>query len=279
LLDTISDLGPDSSRYRKRTHRIFSALPRSALGELMRLASVKKYHAGQFICRDNEIAENCFFPIYGRVEVDLPIDPKPTVPPGEIVGEFGLWIPKIRRTASLRARDECLLLEIGFSDFRNICDKSQDVDQAITATIRARVQENIASSSILFPGLSEQQRQTLKEKPVECQKFPARKKLNLTTHAHVLFSGEVQIAVEGKKPVQFHARARFGHERVIGIYTYDDPDDIDGTEALVLEESVVVSIPRTLLEELQRNCEQTHTAWGALRGARVTELRRLQRQP
>jgi class 3 adenylate cyclase/CRP-like cAMP-binding protein len=279
LLDTISDLGPDSARYRKRTHRIFSALPRSALRELMRLASVRIYHAGQFICRDNEVAENCFFPIYGRVEVELPIDPKPTVPPGEIVGEFGLWIPNIRRTASLRARDECLLLEIGFSDFRNICEKSQDVDQAITATIRARVQENVANSGILFPGLTDQQRQMLKERPVECQKCPARTKLNLTTHTHILFAGEVQITPEGRRPIEFDARARFGHERVIGIHVYDDPADVDGTDALVLEESVVVSIPRALLEELQRTCDQTHMAWGALKGARATELRRLHRQP
>jgi len=264
---------PTEADYERREHQVFSQMPPNALRRLMGQAIPRIFQKGDLICRDMDLAESCFFPIYGTIEVELNIDPKPVLGHGSIVGEFGLWIPGISRTATLKAKDDCMLLEVNFRDFEETVKAYSGVQEAVTAMIKQRILTYIVQSRQFFPDISAEDRETLRMNPSLCEKYPRGSRLDLTNRTYILFNGRVRIASETGH-LDVSAPGRFDHERAVGIVTQQEDPLVDGREAEVIEDSVLVSFMHEALLRLQQQYSAVEGAWAGLWGRRRTELKR-----
>ncbi len=115
-----TDDRPDAP-YPHQTHYLFSLMPPDVLLRVVEAATPRLIGTGAVLCRQGEPAQTCFFPVSGTLVVDVPGQERPIrILPGQIVGEFGLWIPNITRTATVRSLDDGLLLELDSDQFGKI---------------------------------------------------------------------------------------------------------------------------------------------------------------
>jgi class 3 adenylate cyclase len=259
--------------YKRQSHVIFSNVPPEGLRKLVERARPRQFNRGELICNYGDVAESCFFPVSGGVEVELDLRDNPTIPQGEIVGEFGLWIRNIRRTASLRAKDDCLLLEVDFKAFQDTLDRYPATLNVIIAKIKSRILANVADSPAFFPEVSQQEKDELKALPCSCEKWPAGEVLDLRTHVYILFAGRVR-TFPTSRSFEISAPAQIGHERAVGVVSLDEPSSVDGDTAVLQDESVFVSIPRELVLAKQESSERVQAAWTGLWDQRRREMER-----
>jgi len=98
-----TDQRPETS-YPHQPHYLFGLMPPDVLMRVVEIAIPRLTTAGEVLCKKGEPSQTCFFPVSGPLVVDVPgLDQPVHVPPGQIVGEFGLWIFNITRTASVRS--------------------------------------------------------------------------------------------------------------------------------------------------------------------------------
>lgn len=96
--------------------------------------------------------KSCYFLAYGLIEVEGTNISEPIlISPGQILGEFALWIPDTRRTANLKAAEDCLVLEVSTALFQSIMDDYPNLAKGIYGTIQHRILENMSNSAELFP--------------------------------------------------------------------------------------------------------------------------------
>lgn len=268
LMNIVSHFGSRPALpYERQQHEVFSHMPPRALEHLLQLCTARTFRAGETICREGDIAESCFFTVSGTIEVNLGARPMTVVGQGAMLGEFGLWISDSPRTATLSARDDCLLLEVPYRSFYEMTAKNPNVLDAIAAMVKHRILSNIAHSGQLFPGLSDEERQRLIDAPVICEKREAGEVLDLRAYSYALFSGRLRTYPPDLGPqTQFDLSARGLAEGqlIVGIVTLDEPSSIDGDVAHVLSESVLVRFPKPLLLDLQAQREAVQNAWYAL---------------
>jgi CRP-like cAMP-binding protein len=241
---------------------------------VIEVATPRLISVGSLICRQGEPSDSCFFSVSGTVVVDIPGQDKPIrIAPGQIIGEFGLWIPNISRTATVRAIDEGLLLGFRNVMFREILSQAPLVAEGVYGIIKGRILENVLRSQKLFPLDNNARNGEWATIPASCEKYAPAARLDLTTSVYVVFSGRVQIDPPDGGPLVLTAIGGFGTEQVVGIIS--DIGSPDGPEATVLEETVAVRLSHATVRELQRH-DSIGTAWSALCGERLRAARRCQ---
>jgi len=278
LFSAVSSLDTQrTDEFPRRQHRLFSALSPDSLKNLIQESAPKMFRKNQIICEEGDIAESCFFPVCGTIMVEGSNVPQPIpIPPGEIIGEFALWIPNIRRIARLRAAGDALLLEVRHESFQAIARRYPPLAEAVYAIIRHRILENVVRSPGFFPQVSEPKRQELMQMPSECQKYAAGSSLDLGSRTYVLFNGKVRITPPNGPSLEIEARGHFGHETVIGIVT--EFGAADGDKAEILEDCVAVSFPHDVVGRLQRESPAIEDTWGSILGRRMVEIQRQKRR-
>lgn len=285
LVNTVSHFGARPKvPYERHAHEIFSQMPPKPLQQLLQLSTARTFQAGEVICQEGDLADSCYFAVSGTVEVDLGARAATVVGQGEMLGEFGLWIADSPRTATLRSRDDCLLLEIPYRSFHDVMARHPSVLEAVAAMVKQRILSNVVHSAQLFPGVPAEERQRLLEAPVVVEKRQAGESIDLQKYSFALFSGQVRIYPVASSNsssasgyhlhVDLSARGLADGQVAVGILTPDEPASIDGEVAHVLSESVVVLFPRSLLVDLQTRYEQVQDAWYALWGTRSGEIKR-----
>ena len=254
--------------YPHQTHYLFSLMPPDILQRVVEAASPRLVDAGTILCRKGDTADSCFFPIAGTLVVDVPgQEDAITIEPGQIVGEFGLWVSSTRRTATVRCVDECLILELGNEQFKRISRESPLVMDAVSDLIKTRILRNVLRSQRLFP-ITEQESEEVWagiRRPT-CEKHSRGSVLDISTWVYILFSGAVGITLPNSRTLTIPADGTFGLEQVVGIVS--DIGSPDGSSAQVLEDIVAVKLLRTAMEKLQTH-EAIATAWSALCGERM----------
>lgn len=281
LVHIVSHFGNRPSvPYQRCVHEVFSQLPPATLQQLLQLATTRTFGAGQLICRAGDLADSCFFTVSGMVEVEVGASHKTLLGQGEMLGEFGLWIADVPRTATVIAHDECVLLEIPFRAFHQTVARHPSVLEAVAAMVKQRILHNVAHCLPLFPALAPDERQRLMESPITCEKRSPGETIDLRHHSFILFSGQVRTYIgelnSTPSPLHFDITARglSDAQTAVGILTPDEPASIDGDVAHILAESVLVTIPRPLLLDLQLKHDRIAHAWSALWGARRGEIKR-----
>lgn len=259
--------------YRNQRHPIFSTLPSDVLKKLIQHSVPLFFSRNDLICNEGDVAKSCYFPIYGTVRVEGANIAQPLlIPPGEILGEFSIWIPNLRRTATLKAVDDSLILEVSTSLFQSVIDDYPNLAKGIYGTIQQRLLENVTNSEELFPEISIEWRQDLAKKPSACEKYLAGAKLDISINTYVLFNGKVRIQPSQDKVLEITANGHFGPETIVGVVADQEP--LDGSEAEVLEDSVAVHLPRETLIILQNQFPPIARAWDRIWGERFGQIRR-----
>src|SRR6185312_5175286 len=122
---------------------IFSAMPPAVIKRLIERSLPRTFAKGDVICSEGDIATSCYFLAYGLIEVKGRNIPGPIlIPPGQILGEFALWIPDTHRTATLACAEDCLVLEVNTDLFQSIMDDYPNLAKGIYGTIQHRILEN-----------------------------------------------------------------------------------------------------------------------------------------
>jgi len=262
--------------YPVRMHSLFSLMPHDVLFRVIEIAKPELKMAGSIICECGELADSCFFPVSGTIEVEVPGQAAPIrIAPGQIVGEFSLWIQNITRTATIRAREDSLLLAFHKDPFEKVLNEAPQVASSVYNIIKNRVIENVLKSKKFFPFDGNEARDAVARSAV-CEKHAPGAKLDLTSSVFIVFHGRVRLEPPDGGPLVLQSTGGFGTEQAVGIISESGPPG-DGREGLVLEETVAVKISHDTLRELQKS-DSIGNAWSALYGERLRAIRKAPRQ-
>jgi CRP-like cAMP-binding protein len=261
--------------YPVQMHPLFSLMPPNVLFRVVEIATPLLMKGGDVVCQRGDPADSCFFPVSGTVSVDVPGQDTPIrIGPGEIIGEFSLWIPNITRTATIRMMDDGLLLALPKNPFARVLSEAPLVESSVHNIIKARILENILKSRKLFPFENASANENLAD--VSCEKYPQEATLDLTSSVFLLFTGRVRIDPPEGGSITLQSTGGFGTEQVIGIVS--DIGSPDGSKATVLEEAVAIKISQEAVWKLQK-FDAVGDAWSALCGERLRAIRKSQNHP
>jgi hypothetical protein len=252
-------------------HPIFSLMPHDVLFRVIAIAKAELKPAGSVICRFGELADTCFFPVSGTVEVEVPGQvERIRIAPGQIVGEFSLWIPNISRTATIWAREDSLLLAFHKDLLEKVLGEAPQVSAGVYNIIKNRIIDNVLKSKKFFPFQDVEARDAL-ARSVVCEKYPAGARLDLRSAVFIIFHGRARLDPPGGGPLVLQSAGGFGTEQAVGIIS--EIGAPDGIEAEMLEETVAIKISHDTLRELQKS-DLIGNAWSALGGERLGAIRR-----
>jgi len=269
MCEVISLQGNSVETPRAAKQAYLSHLPPVLLLDAIRKIKPRMVKAGERICTKGESADSCFFVASGRLMVQIPGGGAPVViKAGDIVGEFSLWIPGLRRTATVEAEQDSLLLELSHADFTVILEHNHEIAASVYSVIKGRVVQNVFNSKSIFPIPKSPARDEVEGRAV-CNRYPAGEVLNLKEDCFILFFGKVAISVADKKRLEISAAGRFDQLPVIGITSQIGAPD--GRRADVLADSFAIRISQAKLLELRSASEDVAAAWSALCGRRLHE--------
>jgi hypothetical protein len=268
MCDKISHSGKSSECTRAPKHSYLSHLPPTLLLEVIRNMKPRMFAAGEAVCHQGDLASSCFFVASGQVVVKIPGGGRVPIKAADIVGEFSLWIPGLRRTATVEAEQYSLLLELAHEDFTKILTRNPDIAGSVYSVTKSRVIQNVFNSRSIFPGPRTPNRDDIENGAV-CEMHGTGSVLNLDDHCYVLFFGRVVITVAETTRLEISAEGRFDQLPVVGIKS--QIGNPDGARAEVLDDTFAVRIDQTDVQKLKLASADIDIAWSALCGRRLHE--------
>jgi CRP-like cAMP-binding protein len=257
-------------------HPVFNVMPPELLRVLVQQATPRSVRAGERVCQEGEPAHSCFFLVYGNLKIEgANVSAPIKIKQGAMFGEFSLWIPNVRRTATITAVDDSMLLEVPHALFSSLCKKNQEMSGRIRSMIKTRILTNVTESEAFFPKLGPADLDRLRNDPTTVELYPAGERLDLRDRTHILFNGKLRTRptmLRNSTPdsVEFCASGHFGLETVVGIRT-QVPGLVDGNYAEVVSDAVTVSFSHETLLEFQKR-PAVRTAWHSIWGCRHGDL-------
>lgn len=127
-------------------HPVFSVLAAEELQWLLQddISRERNYPAGTTIIHAGEVGDSIFLIGSGSAEAALPLDggdrrfTLSVMRRGEVFGEMAFFEGRAR-SATVVARDACVLLEIGGREFRKILDEHPDVEVKVLLKVSERL--------------------------------------------------------------------------------------------------------------------------------------------
>lgn len=181
----------------------------------------KTYKTGEIIMVQGEPGQNAYIIEEGRVEI---IVGKPdgnfhsvgTRGPGTIIGEMAI-VDNEPRTATIRALEDCKLLEITREDFARRLKSADPVIQTVAQVILTRYRDTIARAEILresltFPGPEDMEREFLRQtNAAETIKIANDLKAALEQKGQLYLHYQPVICLKSGKVQGFEALMRWQH--------------------------------------------------------------------
>lgn len=126
-------------------HPIFSSLNQADIETLLKdeVSQERVYAAGEVVVREGEFGDSLFFIGSGSVQVTLQgaggqSIPLSTLGAKEFFGEVAV-LERKPRSATVTARENCLLLEIRGDEFRKLLETHPELQSQVYAKMRARL--------------------------------------------------------------------------------------------------------------------------------------------
>jgi hypothetical protein len=273
LCERISDSGNNENK-NNAYHKLFSKISPELLQKLLKFALPVVFKSGDIICKMDEDSDSCFLPVSGTIDIELPSKTIRNKAEG-IIGEFSLWIPEIKRTATVKAVDEGLCLRINTDQFRQILPPGDRFTEGLYTIVKDRIIKNILDSNNFFNNPDD----TKGERLLTCEKYPSGQKLDLDKKTYIIFHGRVEIKpyytkypniTEKKDKLEISVGGHFGSEQVVGIISGNTK--IDGKFATVIEETVAVSIDQDKLIALQADDKSLEKKWHGILFSRIQQI-------
>ena len=119
---------------------LFSTLDPTSIAQLTGLLTARKVAGGTVIVSKGDDAEEMFFIVSGRVEVELPNNPV-ILGEGDYFGEIAL-ITGGTRTATVRTIGACELLQLDRHDFRHMAERNPHIHDAVNRLANLRMSQH-----------------------------------------------------------------------------------------------------------------------------------------
>jgi CRP-like cAMP-binding protein/class 3 adenylate cyclase len=245
-------------------HEILSQLSAASLLRVIELSDTRMVEQNEIICQRGDPAETCFFVVSGKVVVERPdIVESVIVRTGALLGEFGLWMSGLTRTATIRAITKSLIFEIPLGRFREVLNQSQGAN-LVFERIQERIMSNVFGAPDLFPGLDPQ-----RVKGGKCVKLALGSSIDISETTYILFNGEVEVRLDKDLPKRITASGQARPDTVVGIISRLGKPD--GTTAGVVSETVCVTVPHKELLRIFAESPAVQRVWDGLCGVRMAE--------
>ncbi len=126
-------------------HHLFSDLTAAQLRQLVEGSRLMAYGPGEAIVTEGSEGTSLYHLLRGRVEVLKLVGPERTIRvrelgPGEVIGEMTLFVDA-RRSATVRALEECLMLRVGREGVRSLLEENPALLERFAALVSARKAE------------------------------------------------------------------------------------------------------------------------------------------
>ncbi len=147
---------------------LFSDLAQDEFTEVIRKLKSNSFNKNEIIVKEGDEGDSILIVASGRVEVYKEIkgrDPisLATLQEGDFFGEFG-YFSLSKRQASVKAVEDCDLLEITREDMENVVRRFPGVESVLEKFYRSRVIENLLATSPLFLDLDADHRSEIASK-------------------------------------------------------------------------------------------------------------------
>ncbi|MFH1435553.1 MAG: cyclic nucleotide-binding domain-containing protein [Pseudomonadota bacterium] len=144
---------------------MFGALAEENFIEIIGCFSPRRFHAGDFLIRQGEVAAEVYLLAKGELEVliekkarddtgktmKLEFKHIATLGPGTLIGEMGM-VAKTPRSAHVKANSSGLMLSAEIDSFEELSERIPEIADVIVAFCEIRLMENVmATSPILLP--------------------------------------------------------------------------------------------------------------------------------
>jgi CRP/FNR family cyclic AMP-dependent transcriptional regulator len=130
-----------------RSHPIFSSLNEEEIMNLLgdEVSHERIYPQGAVIVKGGEVGDSVFLIRSGSVQVTLqgtegPVFPLAVLQAGEIFGEMAV-LERRPRSATVAARENCVLLEIAGKEIRKLLDEHLEMQVKMYTVIRDRLKQ------------------------------------------------------------------------------------------------------------------------------------------
>nr|AIJ02276.1 putative Crp/Fnr transcription factor [uncultured soil microorganism] len=130
-----------------RSHPIFSSLTEEEIANLLRdeVSHERVYPSDTVILREGEVSDSIFLISSGSVQVTLqgtgrPLRSLAILHAGEIFGEMAV-LERRPRSATVVAREQCLLLEVAGEEIRKLLAAHLEVQVKLYTLVRDRLRQ------------------------------------------------------------------------------------------------------------------------------------------
>ena len=147
---------------------LFSDIDEKAFERVIQILKRREILAGEIVCEEGTPGDSIFLISEGEMTVSCR-DSKghptelATLHAGDFFGEFGYFSDQ-RRHASVRARSECVALEMARSDLNLLCQSMPQVNEVLVSFYRKRLLATLLAKSRIFRPLSSEARELLSKK-------------------------------------------------------------------------------------------------------------------
>ena len=140
-----------------RSHPIFSSLNEEEIVNLLKdeVSQERVYPQGVIILRGGEVGDSVFLISSGSVQIALrgsegPVFPLAVLQAGEIFGEMAV-LERRPRSATVLARENCVLLEIAGKEIRKLLEAHPEVQVKMYTVVRDRLKQWFQSLGSVAP--------------------------------------------------------------------------------------------------------------------------------
>jgi CRP-like cAMP-binding protein len=125
-----------------RDHPIFSSLTEEEITHLLRddVSLEKNYPPDSLILRQGDAGDSILLLGSGSVQVAVSGTPVAILEKGEIFGEIAV-LERKPRSATVTAREHCVLLEVSGEEFRKLLEAHTDMRTKVRAKMSARLNQ------------------------------------------------------------------------------------------------------------------------------------------
>lgn len=222
-----------------------SDLPPLALQALVNCMREETHASGAMVVVEGDIGDRFYIIARGTAEVRAQEIPLTNLGPQEVFGEIALLSPEVRRTATVRAQTELVLLSLGAADFRKLLEHHPALKHHLQASARRLLRLRFLKLSTPFSGGGQSALLRLAEHAEDLRVAAGDTVIRAGEAgdtAYCLVSGRLQVLREGQPQVQLEAGALFGEAALLtGDPRNATVQALEASELMVLHRATVLA--------------------------------------
>lgn len=222
-----------------------SDLPASALQALAEGMQEESHAPGARVVAEGDIGDRFYIVVRGRAEVSAHNIPLANLGPQEVFGEIALLSPEVRRTATVHAQTELVLLSLGAADFRKLLEQHPALKHHLQSSAQRLLRLRFLKLSTPFSESSQSALLRLAEHAEDLCVAAGDTVIRAGEAgdtAYCLVSGRLQVLREGAPMAQLEAGALFGEAALLtGDPRNATVQALEASQLMVLHRTTVLA--------------------------------------